>query len=74
MRDYNEFSIKEIEQIAKEASDKAYKKAIESGLEVAGQDLETRELYLDRLDENGQIVRRPMPEGYTKGLKTEHDK
>lgn len=64
MKDFKDFSMEEIEKIAKQASDDARMRALKAGREVAGQDLETGELYLEKMMEDGSIIRRRMPDEY----------
>lgn len=71
MKDFKDFSISEIEKIAKDASEEARMRALNAGREVAGQDLQTGELYLERMTEDGQIVRRKMPDDYIDHIDTE---
>lgn len=71
MKDFKDFSMAEIEKIAKEASDDARMRALKAGREVAGQDLETGELYLEKMMEDGSIVRRRMPDEYIDHINTE---
>jgi len=71
MKDFKDFSTSDIEDIATEASSKARQAALEAGSEVAGKDLETGELYLERLNEKGEVVRRPMPDDYMDNVNTE---
>ena len=60
--------------MAKDASNKARQDALEAGIEVAGQDLETGESYLEILNKNGEITRRPMPDDYMDKTNTEKSK
>ena len=71
MKDFDEFSLSEIEAIAKKASDEARMRALKAGREVAGQDLETGELYLESMTEDGQVNRRKMPDNYMEQINTE---
>lgn len=71
MKDFKDFSLSDIEKIAKEASDEARMRALKSGREVAGQDLETGEMYLEKMTEDGRIVRRTMPDDYMDHINTE---
>ncbi|WP_086933352.1 hypothetical protein [Agarilytica rhodophyticola] len=71
MKDFDEFSTSDIEEMAQKASKEARNNALKAGNEIASQDLETGEHYLEKLDENGNIVRRPMPDNYIETISTE---
>ncbi len=71
MKDFKDFSLTDIEKIAKEAGDEARMRALKAGREIAGQDLETGELFLEKMSDDGRITRRKMPDNYLDQINTE---
>ena len=68
-RDFDDFSMGEITEIASEAGLKARKESLEAGLEVLSQDPETGELFYEKLDAEGNVVKRQLTREETEALK-----
>ena len=72
-RDFSDFSIEEIDELARQAGEEARQESLEKGLEILYKDLDTGEFYFDKLDENGNLVRRYVSrEDVIKELDLEH--
>ncbi len=57
-RDITELSLDEICDIAAQAGKDAARESLEAGLEILSQETDTGKLYYEKLDQNGDIVKR----------------
>ncbi|QIL91146.1 hypothetical protein GNX18_16190 [Microbulbifer sp. SH-1] len=60
-RSFDGFSMGEIAEIASEAGLKARKESLEAGLEVLSQAPETGDFFYEKLDEEGNVIKRKKP-------------
>ncbi|WP_299594942.1 hypothetical protein [uncultured Microbulbifer sp.] len=68
-RNFDDFSMGEITEAASEAGLKARKESLEAGLEVLSQDLETGEFFYEKLDKDGNAVKRKLTKEEVEALK-----
>ncbi|MCW8126992.1 hypothetical protein [Microbulbifer halophilus] len=68
-RNFDDFSPGEIAEIASEAGLRARKESLEAGLEVLSQDPETGEFFYEKLDKEGNIVKRKLTREEVEALK-----
>ncbi|MFD1215955.1 MULTISPECIES: hypothetical protein [Microbulbifer] len=68
-RNFDDFSMGEIAEVASEAGLKARKESLEAGLEVLSQDPETGEFFYEKLDKEGNIVKRKLTKDEVEALK-----
>lgn len=70
-RDLSDFSPGEIAEISSEAGLKARKESLEAGLEILSQDPETGELFYEKLDKEGNIIKRSLTKDEIEALKND---
>lgn len=68
-RKFDDFSPGEIAEIASEAGLRARKESLEAGLEILSQDPETGELFYEKLDKEGNVVKRKLTKDEIEALK-----
>ncbi|GAB2198263.1 hypothetical protein [Sessilibacter sp. MAH4] len=57
-RDITEVSLEEICELAAQAGQEAARESLETGLEILSEEIATGRFVFERLDENGQIIKR----------------
>lgn len=68
-RKFDNFSPGEVAEISSEAGLRARKESLEAGLEILSQDPETGEFFYEKLDKEGNVVKRKLTKDEIEALK-----